>query len=224
MVSGKSVLRPSLVIFDCDGVLVDSEGIANRVLAEAVTLLGHAMDEAGSRREFVGLSMTSVMARIEAMTGRALAPDWLPALQAKTYARFRESIAAVPHVGPAVAAVRAAGIATCVASSGTPDKMALTLGLTGLAPLFAGRLFSAVEVTRGKPAPDLFLHAAARMGHDPDACVVVEDSVPGVTGAVAAGMRALGFSRETDAALLRAAGAEVFDDMRQLPALIGLTS
>ncbi|PWR18479.1 HAD family hydrolase [Zavarzinia aquatilis] len=217
-------MRPSLVIFDCDGVLVDSEGIANRVLAEAVTRLGHDMDEAGSRHEFVGLSMKSVMARIEAMTGSALPPDWLPELQAITYARFRVSLAAVPHVGPAVEAVQAAGIATCVASSGTPDKMALTLGLTGLAPLFTGRLFSAVEVARGKPAPDLFLHAAARMGHDPGACVVVEDSVPGVTGAVAAGMRALGFARETDAALLRAAGAEIFDDMRQLPALIGLTS
>lgn len=216
-------MRPSLVIFDCDGVLVDSEGIANRVLAEAVSRLGHDMDEAGSRREFVGLSMKSVMAKIEAMTGAPLAADWLPALQAETYARFRAGIAAVPGVRAAIEAVQAAGIATCVASSGTPDKIALTLGLTGLAPLFEGRIFSAIEVARGKPAPDLFLHAAARMGHGAGTSVVVEDSVPGVTGAVAAGMRALGFARETDAGLLAAAGAETFDDMALLPHLIGLT-
>lgn len=216
-------MPPSLVIFDCDGVLVDSEGIANRTLAAAVTDLGLAMDEAGSRREFVGLSMTSVMARIEAMTGRALPPDWLPALQARTYDGFRAGIEAMPGVGAAVDAIQAAGIATCVASSGTPDKMALTLGLTGLAPRFAGRLFSAVEVRHGKPAPDLFLHAAARMGFAPTDAVVIEDSVPGVTGAVAAGMRAFGFARDTDARLLAEAGAEIFSDMADLPGLLGLS-
>lgn len=215
-------MRPSLVIFDCDGVLVDSEGIANRTLAAAVTDLGLAMTEADSRREFVGLSMTSVMARIETLTGKPLPADWLPALQARTYDRFRAGLQAVPGVRAAVEAVQAAGIATCVASSGTPDKIELTLGLTGLAPLFAGRIFSAVEVARGKPAPDLFLHAAARMGFVPAQAVVVEDSVPGVTGAVAAGMRALGLARETDARLLAAAGAETFTDMAALPRLLGL--
>lgn len=215
-------MRPSLVIFDCDGVLVDSEGIANRALAAAVTALGHPMDEAASRRDFVGLSMKSVMARIEAMTGRALPPGWLDALQAETYAAFRAELGPVPGVAEAIRAVQGAGIATCVASSGTPDKLALTLGLTGLAPLFTGHVFSAVAVARGKPAPDLFLHAAARMGHGPETCVVVEDSVPGVTGAVAAGMRALGFARETAAHLLVGAGAEPFDDMAALPGLIGL--
>lgn len=215
-------MPPSLVIFDCDGVLVDSEGIANRTLAAAVTDLGLAMDEAGSRREFVGLSMKSVMARIEALTGRPLPPGWLAGLQARTYDGFRAGLQAVPGIRSAVDAIQAAGIATCVASSGTPDKMALTLGLTGLAPLFSGRLFSAVEVARGKPAPDLFLHAAARMGFAPTEAVVIEDSVPGVTGAVAAGMRALGFARETDAHLLAGAGAEIFTDMIALPGLLGL--
>ncbi|MDD3445146.1 MAG: HAD family hydrolase [Zavarzinia sp.] len=215
-------MRPGLVIFDCDGVLVDSEGIANRTLAAAVTALGHAMDEAESRRRFVGLSMKSVMAKIEDLTGRPLPGDWLSMLQAETYDAFRAGLAAVPGIATAVATVQAAGIATCVASSGTPDKMALTLGLTGLAPLFVGRVFSAIEVERGKPAPDLFLHAAARMGHAPDRCIVVEDSVPGVTGAVAAGMRALGFARETDAGLLAAAGATTFEDMAALPGLMGL--
>ena len=134
-----SGLRPGLVIFDCDGVLVDSEGIANRTLAAAVTALGHAMDEAESRRRFVGLSMKSVMAKIEDLTGHPLPGDWLSMLQAETYDAFRAGLAAVPGIAAAVATVQAAGIATCVASSGTPDKMALTLGLTGLAPLFAGR-------------------------------------------------------------------------------------
>ncbi|WP_199698926.1 HAD family hydrolase [Oleomonas cavernae] len=215
-------MRPSLVIFDCDGVLVDSEGPANRCLGEAVTALGLPMDEAGSRAQFVGLSMTSVMARIEAMTGRPLPAGWLAALQAKTYACFRAELQAIPGVRAAIERILAAGIATCVASSGSPDKMELTLGLTGLRPLFGDRLFSAVQVARGKPAPDLFLLAARRMGLAPEATVVVEDSVPGVTGAVAAGMRALGFARDTDAALLAAAGAETFDDMGALPRLIGL--
>ncbi|MCF4167200.1 HAD family phosphatase [Zavarzinia compransoris] len=215
-------MRPSLVIFDCDGVLVDSEGIANRALAEAVTALGHPLGEAESRRDFVGLSMKSVMAGIEARIGRPLPDGWLDDLQVRTYTAFRAELGPVPGVADAVRAVQAAGIATCVASSGTPDKLALTLGLTGLAPLFEGHVFSAVSVARGKPAPDLFLHAAARMGHGPETCVVVEDSVPGVTGAVAAGMRALGFSRETSAGLLAGAGADVFDDMAALPGLIGL--
>jgi HAD superfamily hydrolase (TIGR01509 family) len=211
-----------LVIFDCDGVLVDSEGPANRCLAAAVTALGLPMDEAGSRAAFVGLSMTSVMARIEAMIARPLPEGWLAALQAKTYRLFEAELQAIPGIRAAVERVQAAGIATCVASSGSPDKMALTLGLTGLAPLFDGRLFSAVEVARGKPAPDLFLHAAARMRVAPGECVVIEDSVPGVIGAVAAGMRVLGFARETDPALLAGAGAEVFDTMAALPGLLGL--
>ena len=210
------------MIFDCDGVLVDSEAIANRTLARAARAQGLAIDEGESRRRFVGLSMKSVVALIEEALGRALPPAWLADLQAETYAEFRAGLGPVPGVRAAVEAIQAAGIETCVASSGTPDKMALTLGLTGLAPLFDGRVFSAVEVARGKPAPDLFLHAAARMGHDPALCAVVEDSVPGATAAVAAGMRALGFTREIDAALLVATGAETFSHMADLPGLFGL--
>lgn len=215
-------MRPSLVIFDCDGVLVDSEGPANCCLAAAVTALGLPMDEAGSRAEFVGLSMKSVMARIEVLTGRPLPSDWLDGVQAETYARFRAELTAVPGVRQAVEAIQAAGIATCVASSGTPDKMDLTLGLTGLRPLFGPHIFSATQVERGKPAPDLFLHAARQMGVAPSQAVVIEDSVPGVTGAVAAGMRALGYAADTTPALLAAAGAEIFSDMAALPGLLDL--
>lgn len=215
-------MPPALVIFDCDGVLVDSETIANRALIAALAAEGWTLDEAESRRLFVGLSLASVVARIETELGRALPGDWLARLQAGTYERFRAELRAVPGAAAAVRAVQAAGIATCVASSGTPDKLALTLGLTGLAPLFGPQVFSASAVARGKPFPDLFHHAAARMGVAPEHCLVVEDSVPGVTAALAAGMAVLGFARETPAATLAQAGARIFHEMGALPALLGL--
>ena len=123
-----------------------------------------------------------------------------------------------------VEAVQAAGLATCVASSGSHAKMEVTLGVTGLWPLFEGRIFSAREVARGKPHPDLFLHAAARMGIEPGRAVVIEDSPAGVAGAVAAGMRVLGYAGDalTDRAALLAAGAIPFEDMREAPRLLGL--
>lgn len=217
-----AMIPPSLVIFDCDGVLVDSETIANRSLVAALGDEGWGLDEAESRRLFVGLSLASVVARIEAHLGRALPPGWVERMQAATYDRFRAELIAVPGAVAAVQAVQAAGIATCVASSGSHEKLALTLGLTGLAPVFSGRVFSATEVRRGKPFPDLFLHAAAAMGVAPSATTVVEDSVPGVTAAVAAGMMVIGFARETPRAALAAAGAQVFDDMAALPGLLGL--
>jgi len=215
---------PGLAIFDCDGVLVDSEAMANATLAAALTEWGYPITGGEARRRWVGRSMTTVGADLKAELGDRLPADWLEQIEARDFASFRARLKPVRFVREAVEAVQAAGIATCVASSGSPGKMAVTLGATGLAPLFAGRVFSSHQVARGKPFPDLFLFAAERMGVAPGRCVVVEDSPAGVTGAVAAGMRVLGFAGdpETDATAVLRAGATLFHDMRSLPRLLGL--
>ena len=208
-----------LVIFDCDGVLVDSEPLANHVLADAMAQLGLEAPLDVVHERFVGRSMVDVVAGIEADLGRPLPDDWLDALQRRTFAVFERDLQPVRGVAAALDRIDAA---TCVASSGAPDKIRFTLGLTGLLERFDDRLFSATQVPRGKPFPDLFLHAAEQMGHSPDACVVIEDSLPGVKAAQAAGMTVLGFAGTelADAQELGAAGATVFSDMRDLAALL----
>ena len=215
---------PDLVIFDCDGVLVDSEAIANATLAEALSGWGYPISAAEARSRWVGLSMKSVGLDLKTEIGAALPDDWLERVEALDFARFRAELKPVPGVREAVLAVQAAGLKTCVASSGSLAKMDVTLGTTGLMPLFEGRVFSSRQVARGKPAPDLFLFAAQTMGVQPGRCVVIEDSPAGVMGAVAARMRALGYIGDpvTDRAALLEAGAELFDDMARLPALLGI--
>ncbi len=219
-----SLLPPDLVIFDCDGVLVDSEAIANATLAEALSEWGFPITAAEARARWLGRSMKSVGIELKAELGDRLPEGWLEEVEARDFAVFRARLEAVPHVRGAVEAVQAAGLASCVASSGSHAKMEVTLGVTGLWPLFEGRIFSAREVARGKPHPDLFLHAAARMGVEPGRAVVIEDSPAGVAGAVAAGMRVLGYAGDalTDRAALIAAGAILFEDMREAPRLLGL--
>lgn len=213
-----------LVIFDCDGVLVDSEAIANATLAAALSEWGLAITGAEARARWIGRSMKSVAIELRAELGDRLPDGWLEEVEARDFALFRERLEAVPHVRGAVEAVQAAGLATCVASSGSHAKMEVTLGVTGLRPLFEGRVFSAREVARGKPHPDLFLYAAARMGVPAERAVVIEDSPAGVAGAVAAGMRVLGYAGDalTEREALAAAGAVLFDDMREVPRLLGL--
>ncbi len=217
-------MLPELVIFDCDGVLVDSEPVANSILAGAITRLGFPMSVADTRAAFVGLSMGQILVNIPELTGRPVPEDWRENVQAETYAAFRESLRAVPGAGDVVARIQAAKIPLCVASSGSLDKMELTLGLTGLRRYFGDRLFSSTMVARGKPHPDLFLHAAAQMGVAPNRAVVIEDSVPGVAGARAAGMRVFAYAGdpESDAARLRAEGGQVFTAMADLPQLLGI--
>lgn len=217
-------MLPELVIFDCDGVLVDSEPVANSILAGAITRLGFPMSVADTRAAFVGLSMGQILVNIPELTGRPVPEDWRENVQAETYAAFRESLRAVPGAGEVVARIQAAKIPLCVASSGSLDKMQLTLGLTGLRRYFGDRLFSSTMVARGKPHPDLFLHAAAQMGVAPNRAVVIEDSVPGVAGARAAGMRVFAYAGdpESDAARLRAEGGQVFTAMADLPQLLGI--
>lgn len=207
-----------LVIFDCDGVLVDSERLAVRIDRRILAELGLAMTEQEIIDRFVGRSDTSITTELEALLGRRLAADW----QDRFQHLYREVFAAeLTPVEGVVEALDRIPLASCVASSGTHDKMRFTLGVTGLYPRFAGRIFSVSEVARGKPAPDLFLHAAARMGHAPETCAVVEDSRWGVEAARAAGMRAFGYAGGvTAAAKLRGPGTVVFTDMRDLPRLL----
>jgi HAD superfamily hydrolase (TIGR01509 family) len=216
-----------LVIFDCDGVLVDSEPIAARVLAAYARDLGLALSAEDCIRRFTGISMAAVQAELGRDLGRPLPADFADRIRAADFAAFAAELRPVDGAAPAVDALTAAGFAVCVASSGAPEKIRFTLGLTGLADRFEPRLFSATMVARGKPAPDLFLLAAQRMGFAPAACTVVEDSTAGIRAARAASMRAIGFAggghcEPGHADLLRAAGAEqVLVRLGDLPATLG---
>jgi HAD superfamily hydrolase (TIGR01509 family) len=205
------------VIFDCDGVLVDSEPAANVVLAGLIAELGLPTTPEQARATYMGRSWASCMEILASKLGHQ-PPDGLrDRYRAGVEAEWRRDLRPVPGI---VAALDAIELPNCVASSGEHERMRLTLGLTGLLPRFEGRVFSATEVEHGKPAPDLFLHAAAQMGFEPATTVVVEDTVPGVQAGRAAGMRVLAFARLVSAEDLAAAGGEVFDDMRALPGLL----
>ena len=213
-----------LVIFDCDGVLVDSEVISCRAHAETLTRHGYPITTDQVFDRFLGRSMRKATLEIEAELGRPLPEDFQTQVYAEIFRLFAASLEATPHIDEALAAIM---MPVCVASSGPPEKISTSLNHVGLYDRFAPHIFSAVQVTNGKPAPDLFLFAAEQMKTAPARCVVIEDSVAGVTGALAAGMVVFGYHggshcRPDTAETLRAAGAAVtFDDMRQLPDLIG---
>jgi HAD superfamily hydrolase (TIGR01509 family) len=209
-----------LVIFDCDGVLVDSERLIVEVESQLLTELGWPLTSAQVAERFVGRSDADMLAEIEATLGRPV-PEWPEQYQHGMETAFRAELTAVPGIEVALDAIEARGWPTWIASSGTHDKMRLTLGLTGLYRRFEGRISSATEVARGKPAPDLFLHVAALATVHPTRCVVVEDSPSGVAAARAAGMPCFGFAGGiTPAERLEGPGTVVFDDMAQLPDLI----
>jgi HAD superfamily hydrolase (TIGR01509 family) len=212
-----------LVIFDCDGVLVDSEPISCSVLARLLTAEGLPTTLAQARRDYQGLLLTEVRASAEAKLGRALADDWLTGFERERAEEFARQLEAVSGALDAVERVTEAGLRVCVASQGKREKTELSLELTGLRGHFSDRaLFSADEVLRGKPHPDLFLHAARMMGGEPEGCVVVEDTPPGVRAAISAGMRALGYAADSDEEALGRAGADTFHSMAELPRLLGL--
>ena len=199
-----------LAIFDCDGVLVDSEPIAARVMAEVLSGLGYPMRAEDCIERFTGISMGSVIAAIEADWGRPLPDGFVDTVRARDFAAFERDLRPIPGVEDVLAGLR---VPRCIASSGAVAKMRFTLSVTGLLGVVEPHLFSAEMVARGKPAPDLFRFAAERMGTDPTGCVVVEDSVAGVTAARAAGMRVAGFvggghADDRTAAALADAGAD----------------
>jgi HAD superfamily hydrolase (TIGR01509 family) len=206
-----------LVIFDCDGVLVDTERLTVGVEARLLTELGwpHTAEEVVVR--WMGRSSAAQLAELETRLGAELTRQFDARATAEVHEAFERELEAVTGIEELLDHLEAHAVPTCVASSGTHDRMRRTLGLTGLYHRFDGRLFSATEVEHGKPAPDLFLHAAARMGVEPGRCAVVEDSVYGVQAAVAAGMTAYGFAGGLTAAdALAAAGAVVFEQLTDL--------
>ncbi|MEO7744221.1 MAG: HAD family hydrolase [Usitatibacter sp.] len=208
-----------LIIFDCDGVLVDSEPIANRVFARELQAQGLAITVEEVTRTFIGRSRDTCIEMAGRMRGAALPEDFAATWDAALHAALELEVQPVDGVPEVLRALR---IPYCVASNGERGHMRIALTAAGLMPLVAGRLFSAAQVARPKPAPDLFLHAAKSMGAEAGACVVVEDTVTGVKAAAAAGMRVFGYAggAHTDADALAAHGAEVFRHMRSLPSLL----
>jgi HAD superfamily hydrolase (TIGR01509 family) len=207
-----------LVIFDCDGVLVDSERLAIKVDMQVLDELGWQLSEAEVIERFVGRSDRDTQVAIEAHLGRELPADWGEQVRLRYREVFQTELAPVRGV---VQALDRISEPTCVASNGTHEHLRYTLGLTGLYDRFAGRIFSFQDVAAGKPAPDLFLHAAERMGCSPAGCVVVEDSRSGVHAARAAGMSVLAFAGGlTPGELLDGPETIVFEDMRELPRLL----
>lgn len=214
-----------LVIFDCDGVLVDSERLTVAVEARVLTELGwpHTAQDVVDR--YMGRSSQAMLADVEAVLGPAATRVFDEQAMAEVHEIFERKLTPVPGVQSVLAQLSRQGTATCVASSGTHETMRRTLGLTGLYDDLAGRIFSATEVPRGKPAPDLFLHAAATMGVCPDRTAVVEDSVCGVQAAVSAGMTVYGFGGGLSSAeTLMGAGAVVFQEMEELVGLLDHSS
>lgn len=207
-----------LVIFDCDGVLVDSERISVRIDVRVLAELGWPLSEAEVIERFVGRSEAYMVSEIEATLGRRLTAGWDEAYSALYREAFEAELAPVDGV---VAALDEIATPTCVASSSSHERLRHTLGLTGLLERFDGRIFSAEDVRNGKPAPDLFLHAAATLGADPARCAVIEDSRYGVEAARAAGMRAFGYAGGlTPADRLAGPATTVFDAMHELPGLL----
>jgi HAD superfamily hydrolase (TIGR01509 family) len=220
-VGGVSAVK--LVIFDCDGVLVDSEPISNEVLAAVLTECGLPTSTEEALATYKGMIMREVVRTASERLGRALPDDFVERYETVRAEEFRARLQPIPGAAEAVGELTAAGVEVCVATQGKPDKTELTLGLTGLRDLFdADAVYSAYSVPRGKPFPDLFLFAASSRGVTSEEAVVVEDTPIGVRAGVAAGMRVLGFAADSDAAALREAGAEPFGALSELPALLGL--
>ena len=209
-----------LVIWDCDGVLVDSEPVACKVVAEEVTRLGWPMTPAESMATFTGLNIADMAPMIEQRTGGVLPPGWAGLLSQRLVAAMEAGVEAMPGAAEALRATAAMGLPYRVASNSSHGEMRAKFDRSGLAELVEGRIHSAADVGRGKPAPDLFLAAAAAQGMPPAACVVVEDSLPGVRAAVAAGMACIGYDHHGDGAALRDAGAgQVVRALSALPPL-----
>ncbi|WP_416983310.1 HAD family hydrolase [Streptomyces sp. T028] len=213
-------MRYDLVIFDNDGVLVDSEPISNRLLAAYLTELGYPTSYEDSIRDYMGSAMHRVHDLVQERTGERLPAEFDDVFHRRVFAAFERELEAVAGVVDVLEKLAADEVPYCVASSGSHERIRVGHRTTGLDRWFdEGRIFSSQDVGKGKPEPDLFLYAAERMGVAPGRCVVVEDSPLGVQAAVAAGMDVLGFTAMTPAAKL-ASATQLFSDMGDLTGLL----
>ncbi len=205
-------MRPELIIFDCDGVLIDSETIASKLVARNLTALGWEMTTEGAMQRFIGMSIVDMQPMIEARLRRKLPPSWRQDLAAELIHALGSEVALIPHARETLEQVSAMGIPWRIASNSSSEELAVKFAHTGLSDLTTGLAFSGTGMldqgVRPKPAPDVYLRAAASAGIAPARCLVLEDSTPGVTGAVAAGMTCYGFAPHGDGALLLMAGAK----------------
>jgi HAD superfamily hydrolase (TIGR01509 family) len=213
--------RFGLVIFDCDGVLVDSELITNTVFVRMLNELGLSLSLEDMFDQVVGRSMPQCLALVTGLLGRPVPDGFVEEFQRRSAAALKSELKAVTDIETVLAAL---DVPFCVASSGTHEKMQTTLGVTGLLWQFAGKMYSVTEVARSKPHPDVFLHAASQQGVAPAACAVIEDTPTGVRAGVAAGMTVFGYCALTPRPSLITAGAHhTFERMRDLPGLLAIS-
>lgn len=217
-------MPPQLVIFDCDGVLVDTETATSIVVAASLSRFGPAITPAKCAEIFIGGTMASDAIQARQM-GYDLPDTWVDNIYAAMFAKFAEGVALIPGVLDVLDQLDKAGIASCIGSNGPMTKMEITLTPSGLWDRFQGRIFSphVIGLEHAKPAPGLYRHAAQAMGAASGDAVVIEDSFSGATGAQAAGIRCLGYCATTSREQLEAAGAIAFDDMADLPRLLKLS-
>lgn len=219
--SAFSDMRPEAVLFDCDGVLVDSEPIADRVLADYFARHGLPIEVEVIHTLFAGGTMRG--AGEEAMRmGASLPPNWLDQIYETLYAKLAQGTPIIPAIPELLDTLDAAGILYAVGSNGAIEKMEITLGQNGLFDRFRGRLVSSHVLGRAKPDPGVYLEAARLLGADIRNCVVIDDSPSGVRAGIASGARTLGYAARSDARQLRELGAEVFCDMEEVPGMLGI--
>jgi HAD superfamily hydrolase (TIGR01509 family) len=218
-----AVLRPAAVLFDCDGVLADSEGVVNALVAEDLTRRGWPLTAEQCQGIFLGRAIPDMVPMVEAQVG-PLPAEWPRLIADAIVERMRAHTPPMPGALAVVRAVAAAGIPVACASNSGREELRAKLSGLGMADLFGSRVFSYQDVPRPKPAPDMYLEAARACGVDARDCVVVEDSALGARAGVAAGARVMGFAHQTPPALLEAEGAQPFHSMDELPALLGIVA
>jgi len=207
------------IIFDCDGTLVDSEPLTNKVIAEMAGELGITMTWEEATKLWGGKTIDAVVYGMKEMSGNELPDDWVPRLVQNVSNAYKHDLVPMDGISEVLDSLT---IPTCVASNGRPGHVENSLKITGLYKYFKDKVYTASEVAHPKPAPDLFLYAVDKMDFPKEECVVIEDSIPGVTAAVRAGIRVLGLVKMSSEKELEEAGAEPFTTMRELPKLLGL--
>ena len=212
-------MNTKCILFDCDGTLVDSENITNRVVAKMAGELGITMTLSEAQQKFGGKTLDAVIYGMKEMSGKDIPADWLPRLVKEVSKAYETDLQPMEGIKKLLDSI---DIPICVASNGEPRHVKGSLMLTGLNGYFNENVFTASEVNRPKPAPDLFLHAAQKMGFKPKDCVVIEDSIPGVTAAVNANIKVYGLVKLCSAEELESAGAIPFKTMNELSELLGI--